>query len=56
LKYGLVDGYDNGWMHNKVVHKSKKPKFDGGNDVDDDSGSGGSGSSVGGGVKTRSMR
>jgi ATP-dependent protease ClpP protease subunit len=56
LKYGLVDGYDNGWMHNKVVHKGKKPKFDGGNDVDDDSGSGGSGSSVGGGVKTRSMR
>jgi uncharacterized membrane protein YgcG len=54
LKYGLVDGYDNGWMHNKVVCKTKKPKFDGG----DDSSSGGSsgGSSAGGGVKTRSMK
>lgn len=59
LKYGLVDGYDNGWMHNKVVHKSKKPKFDSGDnlDNDDDSGSGGSsGGSSGGGVKTRSMK
>ena len=53
LKYGLVDGYDNGWMHNKVVRKTKKPKFDSGNDVSDDSSSGGS---SGGGVKTRSMK
>jgi hypothetical protein len=59
LKYGLVDGYDNGWMHNKVVQKSKKPKFDcGGNDGDDNNSCGGSSSSgiIGGGMKTRSMR
>jgi hypothetical protein len=59
LKYGLVDGYDNGWMHNKVVRKTKKPKFNGGGDVDDDSSSGGGSSSSGsrvGGVKTRSMK
>lgn len=52
LKYGLVDGYDNGWMHNKVVRRNKKPKFDGGDDAGDDD----SGSSSGSGVKTRSMK
>jgi hypothetical protein len=46
-------------MHNKVVRKTKKPKFNGGGDVDDDSSSGGGSSSSGsrvGGVKTRSMK
>jgi ATP-dependent protease ClpP protease subunit len=64
LKYGLVDGFDNGWMHNKVVQKHKKPKFnrDDADDADDDDSSGsggvsGSGTSCGGGrVKTRSMK
>jgi hypothetical protein len=59
LKYGLVDGYDNGWMHNKVVRKNKKPKFDSGDVDDDDSSSGGSrgsGGHVSSRVKTRSMK
>lgn len=60
LKYGLVDGFDNGWMHNKVVQKNKKPKFDDGDADDDDSSSdsarGGGGGGGCGGVKTRSMK
>jgi len=59
LKYGLVDGFDNGWMHNKVVQKNKKPKFNNDDSDDDkaqDSGSSGSHGSGGGHVKTRSMK
>jgi ATP-dependent protease ClpP protease subunit len=59
LKYGLVDGFDNGWMHNKVVQKNKKPKFNNDdNDENDDDKDGGSNgdSSCGGRVKTRSMK
>lgn len=56
LKYGLVDGFDNGWMHNKVVQKHKKPKFNNNDDDDDEKDVSGGGGGGGGGVKTRSMK
>jgi ATP-dependent protease ClpP protease subunit len=56
LKYGLVDGFDNGWMHNKIVQKHKKPKFDDNDDNDDKDGGSNCDSSCGGRVKTRSMK
>lgn len=54
LEYGLVDGCDNGWVCNRVVKKSRKPRFD--NEEDKDEGGNDGGVNSGRNIRTRSMK